>query len=61
MFQRNKFSYKIVAYCTNGDKEATYEFIESYDATWSDIASDMFYDEFGIRPTRMKLESRERL
>ena len=61
MFQRNKFSYKIVAYCVNGDKEATYEFVESYDEIWMDIASDMFYNEFGIRPTTMSLQDRKRL
>lgn len=60
MFQRNKNSYRIVAICTNGDKEGRYTFIET-DDDWGRIAKQLFCDEFGVEPTRMKLESSERL
>lgn len=61
MFQRNKNSYKIVAVCTNGDKKGRYTFIEDYDENWDTIAERMFYNEFGVNPTEMKIESRERI
>ena len=61
MFQRSKTNYRIVAICTNGDREGKYTFIENYDEHWGTIAEQMFYDEFGIKPTRMQLESREKL
>ena len=61
MFQRNKNSYRIVAICTNGDKEGRYTLIEDYDNNWDTIAEQMFYNEFGVNPTEMRLESRERL
>lgn len=61
MFQTNKNSYKIVAVCRNGDKEGRYTFIEDYDENWDTIANRMFYDEFGVTPTEMEIESRKRL
>lgn len=61
MFQTNKNSYRIVAICTNGDKEGRYTFIEDYDENWDTIAGRMFFDEFGVNPTEMRIESRERL
>ena len=61
MFQRNKFNYKIVATCTNGDKKGTYTFIENYDENWDEIAASMFKDEFGIEPTCMEINSREKV
>jgi hypothetical protein len=61
MFQRNKNSYRIVAVCTNENKVGRYTFIDDYDSDWSEIASQMFYDEFGVYPTKMRKESSERL
>ena len=61
MFQTNKNSYEIVAVCKKGDKEGRYTFIEDYDDNWSDIAEEMFYDEFGEYPTSSTLESRRKL
>ena len=61
MFQRNKNSYRIVALCKNEDKEGRYTFIEDYDEDWGTIASQKFYDEFGVYPVEVELESREKL
>ena len=61
MFNRNKNSYRIVAVCKNSDKEGRYTFIDDYDEDWGTIASRMFYDEFGVSPTKMAIETRERI
>ena len=61
MFQQVKNNYQTTATCKNGEKEGTYTFIESYDDDWSDIASSMFYDEFGVSPNEMHLISREKV
>ncbi len=61
MFQQAKYSYRITAVCTNGDKEGRYTFVQNYDDDWGEIAEQLFYDEFGVNPTEMKIESRERL
>ena len=60
MFQRNKNSYIIIARCSNGDKESTYEFVEEYDEYWGEIAKELFLADFGIEPTSMTLVSREK-
>lgn len=61
MFQTNKNSYEVVVICKNGDKEGRYTIIEDYDENWDTLASQMFYDEFGINPTEMKVISREKI
>ena len=61
MFRKVKNNYRIVAVCTNGDKEGRYTFVESYDDDCGSIAEEKFYDEFGVNPTRIKLESREKI
>lgn len=61
MFQKVKNNYRIVAVCTNGDKKGRYTFTESYDDDWSEIAERKFYEEFGVNPTRMSVESREKI
>lgn len=60
MFQQNKNNYEIVATCKNGDKEATYTFIENYDECWDEIAESLFYDDFAVKPTSIKLISRKK-
>ena len=60
MFQISKTNYYVVVLCENGDKQATYSFIQNYDETWDDIASSMFYNEFGIKPNRMSIISKEK-
>lgn len=52
MFQRSKTSYNIVAFCKNGDNQATYSFIENYDEHWGDIASSYF--TVNSEPNRLK-------
>ena len=59
MFQKNKNSYRTTVICINGNKIGTYTFIESSDDDWSNIASQMFYNEFGFYPTEMRVEIRE--
>ena len=61
MLQTNKNSYRVIVVCRNGEKEGRYTFIEDYDETWETIACQMFYDEYGVNPTEMKIESREKL
>lgn len=61
MFQTNKNSYRVVVICTNGDKEGRYTVIEDYDDNWDTIAEQMFFNEFGEKPTEMRVESRERI
>ena len=61
MFQRVKNNYRVVVVCKNGDIEATYTFVESYDDNWDEMAESRFYEEFGIRPMEMKLLSREKI
>lgn len=59
MFQTNKNSYVIVAICSNGEKVGRYTFTEGPDDDWSEIANKMFYEEFKIDATEMRIESRE--
>ena len=54
-----KISHKAVVVCSNNNHTATYEIIESYDTNCYDIAKEMFFDDFGEYPKRMKLESYE--
>lgn len=58
MFQRNKNSYEIVAECSNGEYTEEYSFTVDYDDDWSDIAEELFYDDFGVNSTRTRLISR---
>ncbi|MDD2434836.1 MAG: hypothetical protein PHO63_01125 [Bacilli bacterium] len=37
--------------CKNGDKVGVYTVIEDEGSDWSELASKMFYNEFGIYPT----------
>lgn len=59
MFQKSKTNYKITAECSVDDKSGTYTFTVSYDENWSDIAEQLFYDEFGEYPSCLSIISRE--
>ena len=61
MFQRVKNSYKNVAVCRNKENEGRYSFIENYDDDWGEIAESKFREEFGVNPTHIELESREKM
>ena len=61
MFNRVKNNYRDVVVCSDGENEGRYTFTESYDDDWSEIASQKFEDEFGTKPNRMSLESREQI
>lgn len=61
MFQRSKTNYNLVVLCENGDKRATYSFVQNYDEAWDDIASSLFYNEYGIQPNKMSVISREKI
>lgn len=61
MFNRVKNNYRDVAVCSDAENEGRYTFIESYDDDWGEIAERKFEEEFGTKPTRISLESREKI
>ena len=59
MFRTVENSYRITARCTDDEHEGTYTFEVGPDADWEDVATQMFYDEFGTNPTCISFESKE--
>lgn len=58
---RAKNSYRDVAVCRNKEKEGRYSFIENFDDDWGEIAEAKFREEFGVNPTQIEIESREKI
>lgn len=61
MFQRNKNNYEITAECSNNQHNEEYTFTVDYDDDWGEVAEELFYDDFGVNPTRIRLISRRTL